>query len=268
MLLLAYMDALLLPFYDHKGFAAVAVYRVPVFFISFLQLPLKALMPASFTVLAKAFTENDHAKAKDFFIRSSINILIPSVCVAVLIGCNLENVVAVIRNGYSELVPVFLILFIGSIVNIATGMNDQVLSITNYYKFNFYLSLLLIVVLFLLIRLLVPHYSIYGAAWSTTTTIVIFNIVKCIFVWKKLDMQPFSSKTLLVVLCGVPPLAAGYFLPHFFDNGHHVYVHTFLDVVVRSIVIVTTYLAMLLWLKPSPDLEEYIASIRKNKRLF
>lgn len=267
-LLIAYMDALLLPFYDHNGVRSVAVYRIPVFFISFLQLPLKALMPASFTVLAKAFAENDRAKAADLFLRSSNNIFIATVFIALILCCNLQNVVRVIPEGYSEIIPVFMILFIGQMVNIVTGMNDQVLSITNYYKFNFYLSLLLIGVLFLLIRILVPHYSIYGAAWSTTITIIIFNTAKCLFVWKKLQMLPFSKNTILVILAAVPALAVGYYFPHMFNPLRHVYVHAFSDAAIRSIAITIAYFLMLLWLKPSADLEEYLSSIKKNKRLF
>ena len=267
-LLMGYMDALALPFYDHKGFSSLALYSVAVFFISFLQLPLKAMVPASFTVLAKAFADNDMEKAKDIFTRSSINILIPTVGIAVLLCCNLTNAIAIIKNGYAEIIPVFAILFIGNIVNIATGMNDQVLSIANYYKFNFYLSLILIGVLYILIRILVPRYGIYGAAWSTTTILMLFNILKYFFVLKKLDMQPFSKGTALVAIAAVIALICGYFFPHFFNQSHHVYIHTFLDVVIRSSIIIAIYMLMLLWLKPSPDLEEYISSIKKNKRLF
>ena len=267
-LLMGYMDALSLPFYDRNGFSSVAIYSVAVFFISFLQLPLKAMMPASFTVLAKAFADNDMPKARDIFLRSSINILIPTVGIAVLLCCNLENAITVIKNGYTAIIPVFAILFIGNIVNIATGMNDQVLSIANYYKFNFYLSLFLMGVLFLLIRMLVPRYGIYGAAWSTTTILMTFNLLKFLFVWKKLDMQPFSKGTLLVIVAAGAALAAGYYFPHFFDQAHHIYVRTFADVAIRSTIIVIVYALMLLWLKPSPDLQEYIATIKKNKRLF
>ena len=267
-LLMAYMDALSLPFYDKNGFNSVAIYRPAVFLISFLMLPSKALMPASFTVLAKAFSENDKEKARDIFVRVSINMLIPTIGIAILLCCNLQNAVSVIKNGYSEIIPVFLILFIGRIVDCATGMNDQVLSITNHYKFNFYLSVILIVILFIMIRVFVPVYSIYGAAWSTTIAIILFNIAKYLFVWKKVGMQPFSKNTVLVIIAGLPAFAAGYFFPYFFNPERHVYVHTFIDVIMRSTVIIIIYLLMLLWLKPSKDLEEYIASIKKNKRLF
>ncbi|MBL7691893.1 MAG: polysaccharide biosynthesis C-terminal domain-containing protein [Flavipsychrobacter sp.] len=266
--LIASLDAMLLPLYDHKGFEVVAVFRVAVFLISFLQIPTKAMTTASFTVLAKAFAENDHIKAADLFVRSSINIFIATVAVALVLCCNLPGLVAVVGKGYADVAPVFLILFAGQLVNIATGMNDQVLSITNYYKFNFYLSLILMATLFLLIRFLVPQFGIFGAAWSTTITIVVFNAAKCWFVWKKLDMLPFSGRTLRVVAAALPALAGGLLLPHFFSQVRHIYINTALDAGLRSFVIVVIYLLMLLWLKPSKDLEEYLITIRKNKRLF
>ncbi|WP_345080460.1 lipopolysaccharide biosynthesis protein [Nemorincola caseinilytica] len=267
-LLVNYMDVMLLPFYDHGGFASAAVYRNALVLISFLQIPSKALIPASYTVLAKAFTENDLPKAADLFRRSSNNILIATVGMGLLLCCNLGNVLQIFPAGYADLAPVFLILALGNLVNIATGMNDQVLSITNYYKFNFYLSLVLVVVLFVLIRVLVPQYSVFGAAWATAITMISFNTVKCLFIWKKLGMQPFSRNTLLVLVAAAPALVAGYFLPHFFSTVRHIYINAFADACLRSAVIGIVYFIMLLWLRPSADLTEYLAAIKKNKRLF
>jgi O-antigen/teichoic acid export membrane protein len=266
--LMGTMDALSLPFYDHSGVSSVAVYRVAVFVITFLLIPYKAMSTSTFAVLAQAFTNSDIPKAKDIFNRSSLNILIATTGVSLLICCNLGNALSVIKTGYGELVPVFCILLIGRFVDISTGMNDAVLSITNHYKFNTYVCTGLIVVLFILLRLLVPVYGVYGAAWSSTITFILFNFAKYFFVWKKLDMQPYSVKSLLVIVAGLPALAAGYFLPHFFNALHHIYVHAVLDTALRSFAIITVYLAMLLWLQPSPDLQEYIATIKKNKRLF
>ena len=260
LILLSYMDMLLLPFYDHSGYASVAIYRVAIFLIALLQLPSKAFLPASFSALAKAFAEKEMAQARDIFERSSINLFIPTMGIALLLACNLNNALAIMPNSYSEIIPIFYILFIGNIVNLATGMNDQVLTIANYYKFNFYLSLMLIGGQFLLIKFLVPHYGVFGAAWSTTSIVVLFNIVKFVFIWRKLDMQPFSHKTIRVILAAIPAFIAGHYLPYFFNPVA--------DAAVRSSAVIIVYLLMVYWLKPSPDLTVYLASIRKNKRLF
>ncbi|MES2704088.1 MAG: polysaccharide biosynthesis C-terminal domain-containing protein [Bacteroidota bacterium] len=267
-LLIGMMDALLLPFYDHSGFASVAVFRVSVFFISFLMIPQKAMIIASFTVLAKAFADNDMAKARDIFTRSSVNIFLATMLVAALLCCNLPEIMPVVRNDYAAVTPVFLILFLGNIVNIATGMNDQVLSIANYYKFNFFLSLAVMLILFILLRALIPAYGIYGAAWGTTIAYLIFNVCKYTFVLKKLDMQPFTPGTLRIIAAGIAAFCAGYFLPHFFSGVANVYTRAAAEVLLRTTIITVVYSAMILWLKPSEDVETYIASIRKNKRLF
>ncbi len=266
--LISTMDILLLPFYDHNGFASVAVYRVAVFLISFMLLPTKALIPATHTMLSRAFAEGNKIHAADIFVRASINILIPTIGISVILFCNLNNIILLIKDGYVDIMPVFTILLLGNIVNIACGMNDQVLSITNYYKFNFFLSLIVIAFLYVLIRLFVPQNGIYGAAWSTTVAIILFSLAKVLFVWRKLDMQPFSRSTALVLIAALPALAAGYFFPHFLDQSRHIYVRTFVDASIRSLIIIAVYMLMLIWLKPSKDLVEYIASVRKNKRLY
>ena len=81
-------------------------------------------------------------------------------------------------------------------------------------------------------------------------------------------MLPISKSTLLILAAALPALAAGYFLPHFFSQVRHIYVNAFLDACLRSGVILAVYLLMLVWLKPSPDLVEYLAQVKKNKRLF
>ncbi len=249
-ILISTMDILLLPFYDHKGFVSVAVYRVAAFFISFMLLPMKALIPASHTMLSRAFAEGNKEHAADIYTRTSINILIATVGISVMLFCNLGNILLIIKNGYTDIIPVFTILLFGNIVNVACGMNDQVLSITDHYKFNFFLSLGLIVFLYLLIRLLVPQFSVYGAAWSTTSAIIIFSLIKLLFVWKKLNMQPFSVNTLFVFGAAIPALVVGYFFPHVLDQSRHVYVRTFADASLRCLVVITIYLLMLWWLKP------------------
>lgn len=266
--LMSYLDSVALPLYDHTGFVAVAVYRVPIFLISFLQIPNKAILSPVVTVLSQAVAQNDNGKIKDVFTRSSINILIATVFMASLIICNLTNAIAILPPGYEQIDLIFLILFIGRIVDLSTGVNDAILSVTKHYKFSFYVSAALIVLLFGLIKWLVPSYGVYGAASATSITLILFNIAKYFYVWKKLDMQPFSIHTLQVLLAGAATIAAGYFFPHFLAGKGHMYIYTFIDAGLRSLIIAAVYLLMLYWLKPSTDLREYIASIKKNKRLF
>jgi O-antigen/teichoic acid export membrane protein len=220
--------------------------------------------------MTEAITAKRMDEANDIFMRSSLNIFIPTIIVAVLLCCNLKSIADVMGNGenYRSIEVVFLILFIGRLIDTATGMNDQVLSITDNYRFTFISAVSVCVLLYVSIRIFVPKYQMIGAAWSSTGTYVAYNAAKYLFVWKKLGMQPFSKNTLVVLLCAVPAVIVGYLLPDFFSTGRHIYKFTFFDVTLRSTLILLVYVLMLLWLQPSDDLKTYLASVKKNKRLF
>lgn len=262
------MDFLLLSFYDKTGLAAAAIYNIPLMLVSFMALPLRAMSPAAATVMAKAYAEERVADARNFFARASLNILIATAAVAMLLCSNLQNIMALLPPGYEQVPLIFLILMAGKLLDISTGMNDQVLSITNHYKFNFYLSVVLMLLLWALLWLLVPEYGVFGAAWAITITRVLFNIAKFLFVWLKLSMQPYSRRTLLVVIASLPALVVGYYMPKLFGGLSNVYVSTLIDACARSVIVILLYALMLLWLRPSQDIEDYLAQVRKNKRLF
>lgn len=258
--LIGSLDVLMLAPLDKHGLSSVAIYTNAVFIMSLLQIPYRAMVPATFPILTQAYEAKDYAKVKDLFSRSSLNILIATVLVAILIGCNIQNAVSLMRKGYEAIVPLTIIMMVGRLADIATGMNDHVLSISNYYKINFYLSLGVVVLMVVFNILFIPSFSIYGAAWSTTLALILYNIAKLIIVRKRLNLMPFSSNTWRVLLAGTPPLLAGIFIPYILNP--------YIDTVIRSIVILILYVTMLIWLKPSDDIMVYIATVRKNKRLF
>lgn len=260
LLLMNSLDVALLPYYDPNGINAVAVYSNALVLLSFLQIPSKAMINSTVNVLSQAFANKDMVKAKEIFTRSSINITVATVLMALIISCNLHNVLELLKHKYDDMVMVFLILLAGRLADLCTGMNDAVLSIAKFYKFNVVLSFILLAILFGSIKIFVPKYGVMGAAACTSVVFILFNFAKYYYVKLKLDMQPFSVNTLKVVVAALPGIAVGYFMP--------VIQQPLVDGVVRSIAITVVYVAMVLIVKASPDVTHYIQSIKKNKKLF
>ncbi len=258
--LMGFLDALMLAPLDKSGLKATAIYAIAVYIMSFMQLPYKAMSPASFPDLAKAYNDNDMPRVRNVFRRVSLNILIVTVGVMVLIFSNLNNAAILINNGYDAIIPLVYIMALGRLIDIATGMNDQVLSLSKYYKANFYMSLGLVVVMVIFYYILIPRYGIFGAAWGTTITYSIYNIWKTIYIWSKLKIFPLSNKSAYVLLAAAAAFLVGHYLP-FVSN-------VYADTAVRIILVSIIYIVALIILKPSEDLQVYLASIRKNKRLF
>jgi len=258
--LMGMLDTLMIPTLSKTGLRSVPVYVVSVFLISFLLIPYRAMLNSTFALLAQAFKANDREKVSDIFMRSSLNIFIASGAMFLLIVCNLHNAVALLPNGYEGITTIVVILAAGRMVDMVTGMNDQALSLSSYYKYNFYISLLLVVLMSLFNWWLIPVYDVNGAAAGTSLALIVYNIIKLIVVKRKLHIQPLNKKTLLVLLAGAAAFVAGYYLPRLKNP--------FIDTIYRSAVIFPLYAVLLLILRPSEDLNNYLASVRRNKRIF
>lgn len=255
--LLGYVDSFILARY---GLSSLAVYGHAVFVVAIMVIPYRAMTVATIPILNKAYLQGDHEYLKDLFHRSGINIFIAAIAMFLLIACNLDNLVAILPHQFAAVKPLVLILMLGRLVDMATGLNNEITTISKFYKYNFRISVVLLIMLVAFNLLLIPKYGIYGAAWGTTIALSLSNIAKMFFLWIKMRLQPFTGKTLLALIAGVVAAIPGLIISPLSNP--------YVDTVVRSIVIVITYTALLIILKPSADLNSYLISVKQNKRLF
>lgn len=258
--MLGFVDVLLLGSLAPEGLSSIAAYGHAVFIVTLMVIPYRAMSSASIPTLNRVYLSQDHNELNNVFHRSAINILIAAVAMFLLISCNLDNAVAILPPEYAPLKPIALILMIGRMIDMSTGLNNEVTSISRYYKFNFRVAMLLLVMLVVLCYALIPGYGVYGAAWATTIALSLFNIAKMSFLWWKMKIQPFTKNSLVVVLCGAVAFLPGYFCPYILNPVA--------DTLIRSLIIVICYSGLLIWLKPSKDLNDYLHNIRASKRLF
>lgn len=259
-ILLIHVDMLMLGILDKKGMISVAIYSVAIYVISIFQIPYRSMASASTPMINKAFENNQKEEVKDLFNRSGINIAIVSSLMALLIVCNMHNLVQILNTTYAPVLFIVPVLLIGRLADAFTGLNSEILSISRYYRYNFYITLFLLLFIVSLNYYLIPKYGVIGAAWSNTAGFCLYNIFKLLIVRRKLALQPVSMQTIKVLLLGLPVLAIGYYLPHI--------PNPYTDTIIRSTCIVAVFVIMLLWLQPSPDIKNYLRSVKENKRLF
>ncbi len=258
--LINFIDTLMLAPLDKSGMKASAIYNVAVVVSSFMFMPYRAMAMSTLPILNKAYIDKDMDKVRDLFPRAGINILIAGIGMFAIIGVNLDNAVTIIKEGYEPVKYLALILMLGKLADMATGVNNELLSISKYYKFNSRLSVVLLGTVIILDRILIPEYGVYGAAWVSAGTLIAFNIVKTIFLYKKFRIHPFTNKTWLVFIAGIVAALAGYFWPYL--------INPYIDGTVRALVTLIAYVLMLIWLKPSNDVTIFLDNMKKNKRLF
>ncbi len=254
--LVGYLDSILLAPLDQQGLNASAIYTNALFIISLLQIPYRAMTASVTPALTEAYAQDDQPKVQDVFNRSSINIFLATLGMAVLIVANLKKGVELLGPGYELVVPLVGVLLTGRLLDAATGLNEQVLSVSKHYRYSFLLSLLLAVLLFALGYALIPVYGVYGAAWASTGALGLYNLGKWGVVWRKTGLQPFSAATVRLLLAAVAALLPVLLVPEI-----PVWI---LDVGVRTAVAGGIYLALVLWLRPSADFNSFVEGLLRR----
>jgi O-antigen/teichoic acid export membrane protein len=258
--ILGYMDTLMLGPLDKDGIQAAAAYTVAVFLVNVMYMPYRAMAFSSLPILNQAYIDKDDVKIRDLFSRAGINIFIVAVAMFLIIGLNLDNAVAILPEGYGVVKPLVIILMLGKLVDMFTGLNNELISISKHYKFNFRAAALLLIGVYIFDRIYIPEYGVFGAAWVTTIALAIFNVVKMLYLYTKMGLHPLSKNAMKVLFAGILAAIPGYFLPFLFNP--------IADAFIRTVIVIAVYGGITIWFRPSQDLTTYIENIRSTKRLF
>lgn len=257
--LILQLDAILLAPIAANGFAAVAVYSVATLAISMLRNPTRVIATTAVPSFSRAYKDGNLRELSRLFDRSCVNMQIIALGMFAFILLDIDfiqEVVAIIKEGYGSIKWLIIILMIGQVADMISGFNYQILSVSKYYRFNFWISVGLLALVFVLNYILIQDFGIYGAAWATTTGLIVFNIVKSWFVWKKLKMQPFSMKSLKVLLAAVIALAVAWLIP---ATGLE-----YLDLGIKNILLGSIFMGLILKWQISDEIRGIIISVTRK----
>ncbi|BCY28258.1 lipopolysaccharide biosynthesis protein [Flavobacterium okayamense] len=112
-------------------------------------------------------------------------------------------------------VPVIYILGANVLFNMATGFNSEIISYSQYYRFNIVAVLLLVVLnIFLNYYFLTQtDFGISGVAIASLVSMVLFNLSKLVFIYQKFKIIPFDKSYLKLIVVMFLITCLSYFLP-------------------------------------------------------
>jgi len=126
-----------------------------------------------------------------------------------------------------------------------TGLNTHIIIYSDLYRYNLYFSLILAVINVIFNVIFIYQYGMIGVAIASLSSIFLFNALKSVFVWIKFDMHPFSWKMLWILGLGFLSYGITILLPKT--------TYPILDIIINSVVIVSIYLPLILYLNVSED---------------
>ncbi len=225
------------------------VFGIAAFIANAIVIPSNAITQIASPIVAQSFKDNDMAHINFLYKQSSINLLIAGLLLFVLVAASVEDLFALMPNkNLQGGIAVVLLIGFARIIDMGTSINNQIINYSKYYRFGFYAILLLAFFNVTANFLLIPKFHIVGAAVATLGSLALYNLVKYIFIYYRFGMQPFTYKTLIIIIVAIVSYLAVYWIPL---SGVVV-----ADIIIRSLIIAGIYIPVVLYFKISPEINE------------
>lgn len=236
----------------------VAIYSVAALIPTIIEAPLVALEKITNPKIADAWAKKNLAEIRKIYYDSSLYLLLIGGLIFIGININIQDLLKIIPRDYSLGINVVFILSLSTMFNMATGVNNSVIYNSEYYQYGVALLYLLIVLTVITNIIFIPLYGLEGAALATMLSGFTYNTLKFLLIRKKFQMNPFSLRTLWLVLIIILVLVLGFIVPST-KNG-------LVDIIIRSGIVTLVYVLLVYYMKIAPELFILVKDFLKGKK--
>ncbi len=240
------------------GMAEAGIYFLGASVAGIVQAPKRGAIGAATPALAKAWKDKDISKIQMIYQRSGINLLIAALGIFLLLWLNFEDIVITfkLKPDYLNSVWIFFFLGLAKVIDLGSGVNSQIIVTSTFWRFEFYSGILLLGLIIPLSYILVKEFGIIGAGYSELISVVIYNIIRIVFLKRKFNIHPFTSKTVYAVIIALVCYGISYYSLKSF--------HGFFGIVLKGSVFTALYGGAVVYFNLSPDVMPVFETIKKR----
>ena len=221
-------DKVMIP--QYKDIGQNALYAVAIFIATVIAVPSRAMTQIIAPITAKLMTENKHDELNDLYKKSAINLQVIGGFIMILIFVNIKEMYQLIPEDYSGGILVVFLIGLSKFYDVLLGNNNSIIINTKHYRTVLLFGVFTVILMIALNMIFIPLYGIEGSAFATLLTVMIYNTIKLFFVIKKMDLFPFTVKTLYSL--GI--LAVCFLLFYFWDFPFHAIINIGLKSILLS----------------------------------
>ena len=236
---------------QYIGLRATGVYTTIIFLTSALQVPYKALIRVSAPLVAEYWKTRDMIKMRRLYAQVSSVSLVLGLGLFLMVWVNIDFLVSFLKPEFSEGIGVFFFLMIGRLFDMYFGLNGAIFNTSKKYRYDLIFTLCLIVIVYVLNLYLIPIYGIQGAAISTATALVVYNLGRLLFVYFTYEIHPFNGRQFIVIAIGLFCFYIDTVTPVFHSE-------TWLSTILRTLLIGSSYFGSILLFNLEPELKNYL----------
>ena len=252
--LLIDIDKYMIP--QKEAISQTAYYAVAVFIATVVEIPGRAMFQILNPMVAKAINTNDNKNLNELYQKSSTNLLIICGFFFLLINLNIVSFYELMNNQfYADAIWVVLIISIAKLIQMSFGCGPAILATSSFYKITLPFSISMAISVYFLNDYLIDLYGINGAAISTLIVLLLFTVLKVLYINFKLKIQPYNLNTIkIIVLISVL---------YFTLNSFKLNLYPLFNIIVKSILISASYISLVYFLKLSKTINSNLNSLIK-----
>ncbi len=260
-----FLDSIILPAY--LGLGALGIYMRPLVLGQMIQVPYRAISLISIPIIREAIVDNNMQKVKALNKDIAINLfLIGCFLFCLLIG-SADEIFLLFPPKYIVAKDVLYIIAGGRLLDMAFGLNSEILNYSKYYRFIIIFSCIMMLLTILLNILLIPVYGMNGAAMAVSVSLIIFNLLKTWMIYRKFHFHCFSRHYITLIVISAFVMAALHFIPMIQFLNHHMFLNPFINIGFKSVIGGFLFLIPVYFFRISPDLNDFIKLVISGKIL-
>lgn len=245
---LKYFDSIMIGKYMPLAF--VGIYTIAAFIPTVIEAPLNAFEKIAAAKIAFAWADGDKAQINAIYHKSSLYMFLLGGFLFLNINLNIHSLLSFLPSNYQQGEIVVLIISIGTLFNMATGLNAPILFNSDKYRYGAVFLITLSILILILQMYFIPRFGIAGAATATSLASFIYNSMLFFSVYKFFGLQPFDRKNVRVLMIIIIIFSLFYFLPHLENK--------IIDIGLRSAFISLIYFLFVYFLKIVPEFHPYL----------
>ena len=238
-----------------RGLSDTAIFAIATYVSAILEIPQRSITSISIPVLAEAWKNKDYLKIENIYKKSVSNLLAIGLLLFGIIWLNIENLVNFLNwvsksqsnsNGYNQIVQLVFILGLAKLIDLATGVNGQIIGTSNFWRFDFFTNLFYIILSLPLNFFLIKKYGLEGLAFSNLMALTLYNSVRFAFLYFKFKFQPYTWRHAIFVLLSIGLMLLVYQLP---ISGNLV-----VNILARTGIYGIGFCGVILFINPAPEI--------------
>ncbi len=247
-----------------RGLSDAGIFAIATYVSAILEIPQRSLNSISIPVLASSWKNKDFANIKHVYHKSVSNLLAIGLLLFGLIWLNTDNLIAFLNwvshkeaGGYDAIGKLIFILGLAKLIDLATGVNSQIIGTSNFWKFDFFTNLFYILLSLPLNYYLIKNYNLEGLAYSNLIALTLYNSIRFSFLYFKFSLQPYTYKHGLFLLLSIGLIL----LVHQIPTANNILA----NILLQSTVFGFSFYLLVSWINPAPEALEIVNNFFKEK---